>query len=421
MTALLAHTPTFAAMFVLMVASAMFSASEAAFFSLSREDRRRLAERGRLGNLAAGLCEHPERLLHSILFGNLIVNLLAFTLSAWIAFRLHASGHSELAGLVAVCSLVVVILFCEILPKDLAVLAPQFVAVVFVLPISFVIQLLRPIFPLLNTINVLSRRLFWPNFEPEARLHIGDLEKAVELSRNDASLLKREQRVLQNIVSLSELCAEELMWPRALLKVFKPPVSFEHITEEFQGKLPPGGFLLISEPGSDEISSAVSLIRRADVLRETIWQSDSEPIHYIPWSVSVAVAFEQLCRNQKEIAAVLNEFGETIGVLTIDDILRTLFTREQGRSRRLLDRFEIERFGQNCWRVNSLTGLRQLKRKFGVVLPAHSSVTVGGLLHEVLERLPHQGDVCRFGPFEFSVIEVTIADDPVIELRFEEV
>ena len=419
MGTLLAYAPAFAAMFVLMAASAFFSASEAAFFSLSREDRQRLAEGGRLAKLASRLSGHSERLLNSILLGNLIVNLLTFTLSAIVAFQLQERGHGTLAGAVAVGALFGVLLFCEVLPKDFAVLAPRFFAVLFALPISFVVQVLRPILPVLKTVNLLSRRLFWPDFEPEACLRLGDLEKAVTLSREDATLLKQEQRVLQNIVSLSEIHVEELMRPRSHVKIFPPPVSLDRVAEELNGKRPPGGFLLISEPDSDEIASAVSLTRLADVPSETLWQSDSEPILYIPWSVSVAEAFDQLLENGKEVAAILNEFGDTIGVLTVDDILETLFTREQGRSRRLLNRLELQRIGPDRWEVNSLTGLRRLQRKFGAALPEHSSVTVGGLLREILERLPRQGDMCRWGIFEFHVIELGNADDMVIELHVD--
>ncbi len=419
MTTLLAYAPAFAAMFLLMAASAFFSASEAAFFSLSRDDRQRLAEGGRLAKLAARLGERSGQLLNSILLGNLIVNLLTFTLSAIVAFQLKDGGHGELAGIVALGSLFSVILFCEILPKDLGVLAPGFFAVLFALPISFVVQMLRPVLPLLNTINILSRRLVWPDFEPEPYLRVGDIEKAVELSREDATLLKREQRVLQNVVSLSELRVEELMRPRSLVKIFKPPVSLDDVAAELKGRLPRSGFLLITERDSDEIASAVSLTRLADASPETLWQSDSAPIPCVPWSVSVAEAFDLLRKNGKEVAAVLNEFGETIGILTVDDILETLFTREQGRSRRLLDRLELQRLGPDRWKVNGLTGLRRLQRKFGVELPEHSSVTVGGLLREILERFPRQGDVCRWGAFEFHVVEITDVDDPVIELRVE--
>ena len=420
MAVLLAYVPAFAVMLVLMAASFLFSAAEAAFFSLSREDRCRLAEGGRLAKLAAELGERSEPLLNSILLGNLIVNLLAFTLSAVVVFRLQESGYGTLAGGVALASLFGVIIFCEILPKDLAILAPRFFAVLFALPISFVVRMLKPLLPAMKTINILSRRLIWPDFEAETLLRIGDLEKAVSLSREDATLLKQEQRVLQNIVLLSEIRVEELMRPRSHIKIFKPPVSLDRVAEELNGRLPRSGFLLISEPDSDEIASAVSLNRLTAVPPGTLWQSDAAPILCVPWSISVAEAFEQLRKSDKEIAAVLNEFGETIGVLTIDDIFQTLFIREQSRSRSLFNRHEIRRINSDRWEVNSLTGLRRLQRKFGIELPGHSSVTVGGLLREILERLPRQGDVCRWGPFEFHVAALADGnDDMVIELRVD--
>jgi CBS domain containing-hemolysin-like protein len=92
--------------------------------------------------------------------------------------------------------------------------------------------------------------------------------------------------------------------------------------------------------------------------------------------------------------------------LTLDEIIETIFTRKQGRSRRLLDRLEIERTGNSTWLVNELTSLRSIRRLFNLSFDGYSSVTVGGLLREMLERFPREGDVCVIGGYELNVISV---------------
>jgi len=391
-------------MLILLLGSAFCSFSEAALFSLSQTDRRALADKGKLGRLILRLLENPERLLNSLLLTNLFVNLLFFTLASSIAMQLEE--HSSLAWGIGVGSLFVVIIFADVLPKNFCVMAPQFFSLLVCVPLSFLVRILQPILPTLSFLNLLTRRAIFPNFESEPYLRVGDLERAVAFSGDDAALLKREQRSLQNIVSLSDMDADELMRPRSWLKTFRPPVTFEQILTELGGVLPRSGYCLLTESDSDEIVSALDLTRLTAKSLETAWQSQFEDVIYTPWSTSVAEVFDRLQRTDRKVAVVVNEFGETIGIITIDDIIAVLFTREQGRSRGLLNRREIKLIGNNCWQLTNLTSLRTLERKFGISFRNYSSLTVGGLLREILERFPRSGDVCQVETLQFRVVNI---------------
>jgi len=401
---LIPYIPALVAMLFLLMCSAFFAFSEAAFFSLSQTARCTLAEKGKLGKLALRLLDHPERLLNSILLGNLFVNLVFFTISAIITFQL--SGQSNLAWGIGIGSLLVVIVFGDILPKNLSVLAPQFFVLLVCVPVSFVVQVLQPVLPALAFLNLLSRRLFFPDFVPESYLYVSDLERAVAFSGNDAALLKREQRSLQNIVSLSEMEAAELMRPRSWLKTFRPPISFEQILVELNGTIPRSGYCLLTEPDSDEIVSALCLARLTAASLEKAWEEQFEDVIYVPWSTSVAEVFDRLRQSNRKVAVVVNEFGETIGIITIDDIIATLFTREQGRSRGLLDRRELKLISDNRWQLTGLTSLRTLERKFNVSFRQYSSLTIGGLLREILERFPRVGDECQIEMLQCRVVSI---------------
>ncbi|MDR2756475.1 MAG: CNNM domain-containing protein [Planctomycetaceae bacterium] len=412
----LPYTPAFGAMLILMVLSAFFSCSEAAFFSLSQTERSVLKSGGSVSRLSFRLLENSERLLNSILLGNLVVNLLTFTISSIVVFKLQHQGRTDLAGFTAIGSLLSVILFCEVLPKNVGVLSPRFFVLLWAVPLSLVVRFLQPVLPILQMTNILSRRLFCPHFSVEPYLRIGDLERAVEMSGEDATLLKREQRVLQNIVSISDIRTEELMRPRSLLKTFHPPISFEQILESLQGKLPRSGYCLLTETDSDEIALALSFTQFPMLATDSSWENQFEPIIYVPWSSSVAEVFDRLQRENRSIAVVINEFGETVGILTLDDIIETIFTREQGRSRRLLNQIELRRITSECWQLNGLTSLRRLRRKFGVSFSGYSSLTVGGLIREMLERFPKTGDICRVDSLEFHVMEVSEDDDLIVHM-----
>ncbi|MDR3233232.1 MAG: CNNM domain-containing protein [Planctomycetaceae bacterium] len=414
MNELFVYIPAAVTMLVLLGFSAFFSCCEAAYFSLNKTDRKTLAGRGMLGKLAVRLSEKPEHLLNSILLANLFVNLLIFTISSILTFQVGEKSHW--AWIITVIPLFAVILFGEVLPKNFGVTAPHFFALTFAVPLSLLVNLLRPVLPMLNKLNILSRRVLYPDFEPEPYLLAGDLERAVALSGEDAALLKREQRSIQNIVSLSEMQAEELMRPRSLLRIFKPGTSFDEIITELRGTLPLSGYCLLTEPDSEEIASALCLSRLTALDIETSWQERFEPVVYVPWSSPVAEVFERLQKQNRRVAVVINELGETIGIITLDDVIATIFTREQGRSRRLLNRLDIQRISKGIWQLTGLTSLRRLQRHFGESFEMYSSLTVGGLLREMLERFPKTGDVCRVGTLQLRVAAVSEGNDLVVHL-----
>ena len=411
---LIPYTPALVAMLCLLMCSAFFSFSEAAFFSLSQTEQNALAQRGKLGKAALRLLNKPERLLNSILLGSLFVDLVFFTISTIIMFQL--SNHAGIAFGIAVGSLVAAILFGDILPKNISVLAPQSFTLLTCIPLAFVVRILQPVLPVLSLLNLCSRRLVCSNFTPEPYLRVGDLERAVALSENDADLLKREHRVLQNIVALSDMKAVELMRPRSLLKTFRLPISFEQILLELKGTLPRSGYCLLTEPDSDEIVSALCLTRLTATSLETAWEEQFEDVVDVPWSAMVAEVFDRLQQMNRKVAVVVNEFGETVGIITIDDIIAILFTREYGRSRGLLDRRELKRIGNNHWQLTGLTSLRTLERKFGVSFRQFSSLTVGGLLREILERFPRTGDGCQIETLQFQVIDIENGYDSTVHL-----
>ena len=127
---------------------------------------------------------------------------------------------------------------------------------------------------------------------------------------------------------------------------------------------------------------------------------------YLPLCATVADALEKMSQYDREVNVVVNEFGETIGILTVEDILETIFTYNPSRTARLLDRPAIEQIEDGVWQVAGIMGMRQLAKRLDTEIPTPSSVTVRGIIQESLQRLAKSGDQCEWGPFQFDVIEV---------------
>ena len=391
---LLEFAPYLLAMVLLVACSAFFSCSEAALFYLPRRDRNSMRSGNSAQRKAIELLDKPERLLTAILFWNLAINVVYFAVSSIVSIQLGGSS----AGMFAIGSLLVVIFFSEMLPKNVGVLRPRWIAAAVSMPVAFAVRVVDPILPALRAVSLVSRRLFLPGVSPEPYLELVDLERAIDQSTTDQALLVHEHAVLSNIVSLSEIRVEELMRPRTQYLSFSPPVRLA----DLEGRVTPSGYLLVTEPDSDEIAGAIPLRYLADLPSEHL-EYYAGPVCYVPWCATVGEALDLMQRRDREVAAVLNEHGETIGIVTYDDILDTLFSEQASRSQRLLLKTSIEDFGEGRTAVTGMTSLRRLSRHFGWKLPPVKSVTVAGMLQEQLQRFPKRGDEVAWGGLTFRV------------------
>lgn len=397
------------AMLALAGCSACSSCSEAALFYLRRQDVRAFRSGNPAQRLAARLLDDPGQLLSAILFLNLMVNVGFFAISSLITIRLEATHRHTQAGTFALVSLLLLIFFSEMLPKSIGVLRPRLFAALAAFPLALLVRVLSPALRVFQFINMISRRIIIPNFQAEPYLELGDLERAIQLSTSDASLLELEQEVLQNIVSLSNLRVDEMMRPRTQFLTFHPPISLAQL----DGRMTPSGYVLVAEAGSEDVVAAIPLQFLFDIPSDHL-EHHAESVVYIPWCATGAAALEEMRRTDRRVAAVINELGETIGIVTFDDILETIFSPGSSRSQRLLNVNSIEELPDGFWQVTGMTSMRRISRHFNLKLPPISAVTVAGMLQEVLQRLPEPGDSCDWGTFHWEVVSAGADRGPLL-------
>lgn len=392
------------AMVFLMAFSAFFSASEAALFYLTREDRERLSHGNRSQRRVVRLLAGSERLLTSILFWNLVINIAYFALASRVGLNLEKQGHSREAGLFTLASILAIILCSEMLPKNLAVLWPRRLAAFVSLPLATATRLLDPIIPTLRAVNRISVRTLLPNFQRESYLDLRDIERAITLSTPDKTLARQEELVLHQIVSLTEVTAEELMRPRLELNVYQPPLTLEHLKVD----PPKGDYLLVAEPGSEEVAGVMPVEQMADAPQNNI-DDHCEQVVYVPWSATGASTLDLLRHSPSGVAVVVNEHGETIGIVTFDDVLHMLFANPALRTAARAASTAIQPIADGDyaggWSISGTTTLRRLGKHLGLKLPTIKSVTVAGMLQEHLQRLPEVNDQVEWAGCRFRVVE----------------
>ena len=404
------------ALLALIFASGFFSGSETAIFYLSRSELRQFSKGKPSEQIVAALAADADRLLTAVLFWNLLINLSYFAVAGVIARRLADQGMTAAAGVFTVGSLLAIILFGEVLPKSLSIVFRKKIAIMVSWPLAVSVRLLDPVIPLLQNISRLMRRTFWPHIQKESYLHSEDLERAVDASGSSEEVIRHERQILHNIMDLSEILVEEAMRPRGTYLTFNMPVQLEDLT-----RITPNTDYIIlrkRDTETDEIERIISLTELSSFSEKMLNQKSKRVIH-VPWCANLSDVYSRFQAEDCHFASVVDEYGETIGIVSHDDIIDTLLSPEPSRAKRILRREPVREVAPGVYHVEGITTLRYLCRKLQqeYEIADDGLLTVAGMFHEKLEHLPEVGDVCDWLGFELEVIEVRKLGHLIAELR----
>jgi len=397
-------------MFLLIVFSAIFSASETALFYLSRDELRRMQTGRPAERVAAGLMRDPDRLLSVVLFLNLVVNLLYFAVSLIAARRLVLAGHSSAAATLSLAGFVALILFGEVAPKSLAVNLRRPISIFSGPPLALAARILDPILPLFAGTTRALQRVLRPQLKQEPYLNVEDIERAVETSQLGVEIARTEQEILGRILEISDMTAEEVMRPRGTYHVWQAPVHLQDLKS--RGSIPE--VMLIAGEDRDNVTRALMLYD-LNSLPEQHLENVAERVIYVPWCATIAETLSRLRSGMVSVASVVSEYGETVGIITEDDILDTLLNPQSSRGKRLLEREPITHDANGLMIVDGLTTLRYLAHVLEVDYDVEddSPVTIVALLYDELERFPRAGDECLWEGYRLRVVRADEPGDPV--------
>lgn len=369
-------------------------------FSLTQRNLKRLARGGVGGRITATLLRDPEHLLSAILFWNLLINMTYFAIAAIVGARLENDVNAGRTVAIAftVVSLLSIIFFSEMLPKSVAVLAPLRISIMLGPPLSLAVRMVGPVVPLVTTVNQAASRLVWPSFKPEPEIDLADIERAINLGTDDAALLQRERMALQGLVGIAETRVGELMRPRNKLWMCSATVESQDVLDE----MPASGYLMVTDSSGDMITHSVGL----RTLRPSQLDDLSaffEPVIYVPWSARVSQVLDRLNEEHRSVAVVVNEFGELLGAVSIDAIMRNILAPRQQQDP--FGEVVIQEVGENHFRVSGLVSVRALTKRLGIVAIEEGINTVAGYIQRNNERLPRVGDTARLAGYLLTVLE----------------
>lgn len=374
----------------LIVCSGSISASETALFGLSQRDRRNA------GPVVDRLLAAPRDLLVSVLFINLVVNILYFSFSDRLT-----SGDGWSTWLGAVVVLIPLLLFGEVLPKTFGLRSPLAIARVVAPVLLVLVRLLLPVRAALGSALDLMAKLV--GTRDERRVSTEELSVALGRTGTSGHIDVVEADLLSEVVELKSIRVREIMTPRvdALWLERDGSNRASHVTQALRERVP---WLPVVEDGPDAV---VGMVKLRDLLREPD-KPVAElvlPVVFVP-EIASALDLLRLFRERGSSEAVcIDEWGGSAGVVTIEEVFEEIVgdLRAEGESK---ETYRVVPLGEGRFRVPGQLSVRDWNEQFGArVLPVEFE-TVGGLVTALLGRVPRVGEKVEVGGFELEVQEV---------------
>ncbi len=397
---------TLIAVFVLLLLSAFFSGSETALTAVSRA-RMHALELG--GNERAGkvsqLLDKPERIIGTVLLGNNLVNILASALTTSLLIGIF--GEAGVFYATAILTMIVVI-FCEVLPKTYAIVAPDRFALVIAPVMHLLITLLRPLTTIIDFVVRQILRLTPSRSDDEANiLATHELRGTIELSTREGTVAKGEAQQLGGVLDLKELQLDDIMVHRTEMETIDasdaPQKIVDDVLKSQYTRMP------IWEGEPDNIVGVVHSKDLLAALGKCNWAIDEIDIRKIasdPWFVpdttSVSDQLSAFQQRKSQLALVVDEYGEVQGLITLEDILEEIVGQ-------IVDEHDVGDISirpqaDGTVNVDGGVAIRDLNREMDWDLPDDQAVTIAGLVIHEAQTIPEPGQAFTFYGYRFEIL-----------------
>ncbi len=387
-------------MAVCLIMSAYFSATETAFSSLSKTRLKTFAEKGnRKAELALALAERYDRLISTILIGNNIVNILMASMGTVLFVEvLRAKNGAALSTLVVT---VVVLIFGEITPKSLANDYPEKFAMFASPLIRVLIWVLMPLNVIFSAWKKLVDKIF--KVEDDDKMSQEELLMIVDEVEQEGGIDTEEGDLLRNAIEFSDLKAEDILTHRVDIEALPIDADKEEIARMFTetrfSRIP------IYEESIDNI---IGVIHQKDFyVGSGISDADIKdlisPPLFIHKSEKADDLLRTLQREKSHVAIVVDEYGGTLGIVTMEDILEELVGEIWDEHDEVVEDFET--VSENIYLVDGNANFDDFCQEF-LIDTESDSVSVGGWVMEQVGKIPEEGDEFIFENLHITVTEI---------------
>jgi Mg2+/Co2+ transporter CorB len=395
------------ALLVLLALSAFFSIAETSMMALNRYRLGHLVREGRRGaRLAADLLKQTESLLGTILLGNNVVNTALTAIVTSVA--ISQFGNNDRTILLATTSVaLLIIIVCEITPKVIGATFPERVA----LPASYVLRpLMRATSPAVWLINLIARlllRLFGVRPGENSTMKMSAEELRTIVLETGPFMPQKHRSILLNLFDLENITVDDVMIPRNRIESLNIATSPEAVREQlatcYHNKLPVHEGDVNRTVGVLHVRRALALLSRDNFEIEELRELLSES-YFVPSGTPVFTQLQFFQENRQRLALVVDEYGEALGLVTLEDIIEEIIgeftTTVPGGG----DALRWSEAGEAS--VDGTVTLRELNRRLGTDFPLDGPRTLTGLVLEALQDIPEGEVSVRFGAYVVEVVHI---------------
>ena len=368
-------------------ASFFFALAETAFFSLGKWQVAQLAANNpRAGKIVAELLDHPQELLATLALGNTFAN------AAMLAIALSMVFAAQWAlALTMIVLLALVLIGCEVLPKTLAVRRPERWALRVAWPLLLFKKITAPLHRAARWLNVVILRKTAPQMDAPPALTDAEYRELLEMAYQQGTLAESEKEIILQIIRLDRRTARDVLRPRAAMACISDDATVEEMiaaAKKFKHRRLP-----IYDESPDTIVGILNT--RALLLDPKIDLADAIDFpSFVPETMNLLRLFQSLQKQQRGLAIVLNEFGGTSGLVTMEDILGRLVGKIHSAGQP--EGFVMEKIPPDRWRVSGTMRLDDFRREFPALGDVDEVETMGGLLTHLLGVVPAAGESAAF-------------------------
>ncbi len=386
---------------VLIILSAFFSSAETALTTVNKIRIHSLAEEG---NKAAArvdkILEKRSKMLSAILIGNNIVNISASSIATVIAIKISklaglSLSESLAVGIATAVLTIVILIFGEIVPKNWAMSYAEKIAFAYSGLIFALMVILTPVIIIVDGITKGIQKLFRIDGNYHEQMTENELKTYVEAGHEDGVIESEEREMILNVFEFSDSEAKDIMIPRVNMVTVKVSDTFDEVKETFKEhmytRLPV--YEEDEEGEQDHFLGVINIKDLAfcentedfvirDYLRECIYTHEHK---------KTADLLEEMRQETTSIALVMNEYGDCVGMITLEDLLEEIV----GEIRDEYDEDEetlIKEVGERKYLVEASMSTDDLNDALETDIHSESYDSIGGIMIEQLDRLPEDGE-----------------------------
>lgn len=399
----------FIALLIILICSGFFSASETSMMAINRYRLNHLVRKGnKSAKLTARLLAKTDKLLGSILLGNTLLNVAAATLAEIIVLRLFGHGNSTALLIGSLTITFAILVFSEIMPKVIAASHAERVALPSSYPLALIIKLF---YPVVSIATALVRGMLWMlriKVQTDHSHHKMSLEELRSLVLDAENFLPRKhQKMLLNLVDLERITVNDVMIPRNQIEALNidtaPAELRQQIITCHHTLLPVYAETPSNVIGILHIKRVLPLLLE-EALDTTQLREILNDAYFIPSDTPLLKQLQQFQERQTRMGLVVDEYGELLGLVTLENILEEIVGDFTTQSPSQTGKFLRQDDGSLL--LEGSSSLRELNRKLGLHLPLGEAKTLNGLILEHLQDIPEAGTSLKIGNYPIEIIQI---------------